>query len=129
MTHKHEPSGELLIVRPIDADAEAIHSRPKKGRVVAVGDGRGEAQGAETPLDVSPGDEILYERYGGQGVTIDGEELLVLRQSDVLGRSAHQAPARASGSPVREGERSSERLARLRAEAQASIEELRELVK
>ena len=57
--------------------------KPQKGEVVAVGDGPIE-DGKRRPLDVSAGDEVLYSKYGGTEIKVDGEELLVLRESDVL---------------------------------------------
>jgi len=53
---------------------------------VAVGDGKLDDDGKRIPLDVSAGDEVLYSKYGGTEIKVDGEELLVLRESDVLAR-------------------------------------------
>ena len=52
---------------------------------LAVGDGQLE-DGKRTPLDVSEGDEVLYSKYGGTEITVDGADLLVLRESDVLAK-------------------------------------------
>jgi len=61
--------------------------KPQKGKVLAVGDGKvNEDTGKRTPLDVSEGDEVLYSKYGGTEIKVDGEELLVLRESDVLAK-------------------------------------------
>ena len=55
--------------------------------ILAVGDGKvSEQTGERTPLDVSEGDEVLYSKYGGTEIQVDGEDLLVLRESDVLAR-------------------------------------------
>jgi chaperonin GroES len=60
--------------------------KPQKGTVVAVGDGAIAEDGTRRPLDVSEGDEVLYSKYGGTDITVEGEELLVLRESDVLAK-------------------------------------------
>jgi chaperonin GroES len=91
-----KPLGDRLIVRAIEEEAttasgivlpDTAKEKPQKGKVVAVGDGKvNEDTGKRTPLDVSEGDEVLYSKYGGTEITVDGEELLVLRESDVLAK-------------------------------------------
>ena len=93
---KLKPLGDRLIVRAIEEEEttasgivlpETAKEKPQKGKVLAVGDGRvNEETGKRTPLDVSEGDEVLYSKYGGTEIKIDGEELLVLRESDVLAK-------------------------------------------
>ena len=66
---------------------DTAKEKPQKGKVLAVGDGKvNEDTGKRTPLDVSEGDEVLYSKYGGTEIKVDGEELLVLRESDVLAK-------------------------------------------
>ena len=86
---KLKPLGDRLIVKAIEEEAttasgivlpDTAKEKPQKGKVLAVGDGK------RVPLDVSEGDEVLYSKYGGTEITIDGEELLVLRESDVLAK-------------------------------------------
>ena len=91
-----KPLGDRLIVRAIEEEAttasgivlpDTAKEKPQKGKVVAVGDGKvNEDTGKRTPLDVSEGDEVLYSKYGGTEIKVDGEELLVLRESDVLAK-------------------------------------------
>jgi chaperonin GroES len=91
-----KPLGDRLIVRAIEEEAttasgivlpDTAKEKPQKGKVVAVGDGKvNEDTGKRTPLDVSEGDEVLYRKYGGTEINVDGEELLVLRESDVLAK-------------------------------------------
>jgi chaperonin GroES len=91
-----KPLGDRLIVRAIEEEAttasgivlpDTAKEKPQKGKVVAVGDGKvNEDTGKRTPLDVSEGDEVLYSKYGGTEINVDGEELLVLRESDVLAK-------------------------------------------
>ena len=54
--------------------------------MLAVGDGEVKEDGSRRPLDVSEGDEVLYSKYGGTEITVDGDELLVLREADVLAK-------------------------------------------
>ena len=60
--------------------------KPQKGKVLAVGDGKLDDNGKRVPLDVAEGDEVLYSKYGGTEIVVDGEDLLVLRESDVLAK-------------------------------------------
>jgi chaperonin GroES len=63
---------------------DTAKEKPEKGEVLAVGDGKLDDNGKRIPLDVKKGDEVLYSKYGGTEIKIDGEDLLVLRESDVL---------------------------------------------
>jgi chaperonin GroES len=92
---KLKPLGDRLIVKPIEEEEttasgivlpDTAKEKPQKGKVVAVGDGAFNEDGSRRPLDVSEGDEVLYSKYGGNDVVIDGDELLVLRESDVLAK-------------------------------------------
>jgi chaperonin GroES len=93
---KLKPLGDRLIVQAIEEDEttasgivlpDTAKEKPQKGKVVAVGDGKvNEDTGKRTPLDVAEGDEVLYSKYGGTEIKIEGEDLLVLRESDVLAK-------------------------------------------
>ena len=93
---KLKPLGDRLIVRAIEEEETTVSGivlpdtakeKPQKGKVLAVGDGKiNEDTGKRTPLDVKEGDEVLYSKYGGTEIKVDGEELLVLRESDVLAK-------------------------------------------
>ena len=61
----------------------AAKEKPQQGEIVAVGPGRFD-EGARVPMDVKVGDKVLYGKYSGTEVTVDGEQLLILRESDVL---------------------------------------------
>ena len=66
---------------------DTAKEKPQEGTVIAVGPGRFDDKGEKRiPLDVSVGDVVLYSKYGGTEITIDGEDLLVLRESDVLAK-------------------------------------------
>ena len=62
---------------------DTAKEKPQQGEIVAVGPGRFD-EGKRVPMDVKVGDKVLYGKYSGTGVTIDGEQLLILRESDVL---------------------------------------------
>jgi chaperonin GroES len=93
---KLKPLGDRLIVRAIEEEEttasgivlpDTAKEKPTKGKVVAVGDGKiNEDTGKRTPLDVAEGDTVLYSKYGGTEVPFEGEDLLVLRESDVLAK-------------------------------------------
>jgi chaperonin GroES len=91
---KLKPLGDRVLVRPVEEEEttasgivlpDTAKEKPQKGKVLAVGDGKME-DGKRIPLDVSEGDEVLYSKYGGTDITVDGEDLLVLRESDVLAK-------------------------------------------
>jgi chaperonin GroES len=96
MALKLKPLGDRLIVRAIEEEEttasglvlpDTAKEKPQKGKVLAVGEGKiNEDTGKRTPLDVKEGDEVLYSKYGGTEIKVDGEELLVLRESDVLAK-------------------------------------------
>ena len=66
---------------------DTAKEKPQEGTVIAVGPGRWDEDGEKRiPLDVAEGDEVLYSKYGGTEVTVEGDELLVLRESDVLAK-------------------------------------------
>ena len=95
---KLKPLGDRLIVKPSDEEEttasgivlpDTAKEKPQKGKVVAVGDGKWDEDGEKRiPLDVAEGDEVLYSKYGGTEVTVENDELLVLRESDVLAKLA-----------------------------------------
>ena len=67
---------------------DTAKEKPQKGKIVAIGDGKLDENGKRIPLEVKEGDEVLYSKYGGTEIKIDGEDLLVLRESDVLAKVA-----------------------------------------
>ena len=82
-----KPLGDRVIVKAIEEEETTAKEKPQKGTVVAVGDGAWDEDGEKRiPLDVAEGDEVLYSKYGGTEIKVDGDELLVLRESDVLAK-------------------------------------------
>src|SRR5690242_7286498 len=95
MRMKLKPLGDRLIVQAVEEEEttasgivlpDTAKEKPQKGKVLAVGDGTINEDGSRRPLDVDEGDEVLYSKYGGTEITVDGDELLVLRESDVLAK-------------------------------------------
>ena len=64
---------------------DTAKEKPQQGKVVAVGKGKVEKDGKITPLDVKAGDTILFGKYAGQEIKLDGEEYLIMREEEVLG--------------------------------------------
>ncbi len=91
-----KPLGDRLIVKALEEETTTVSGivlpdtakeKPQKGEVLAVGDGAWDEDGEKRiPLDVAKGDVVLYSKYGGTEVKVDGEDLLVLRESDVLAK-------------------------------------------
>ena len=94
---KLKPLGDRLIVQAIEEEEttasgivlpDTAKEKPQRGKVLAVGDGAISDDGERTPVDVAEGDEVLYSKYGGTEINVDGDDLLVLRESDVLAKVA-----------------------------------------
>ncbi len=92
---KLKPLGDRLIVKVVEEEEttasgivlpDTAKEKPQRGKVLAAGDGKVSDDGKRVPLDVSEGDEVLYSKYGGTDIVVDGEDLLVLRESDVLAK-------------------------------------------
>ena len=64
---------------------DSATEKPVRGEIVAVGNGKIADTGDVRPLDVKPGDQVLFGKYSGTEVKIDGEELLVMREDDIMG--------------------------------------------
>ena len=95
---KLKPLGDRVIVKALEEEEttasgivlpDTAKEKPQRGKVVAVGEGKWDEDGEKRiPLDVGEGDEVLYSKYGGTEITVEGEDLLVLRESDVLAKVA-----------------------------------------
>lgn len=90
---KFRPLHDRVLVRRVEADTktaggiiipDSAQEKPQEGEVVAAGPGTRE-DGAFVALDVKPGDKVLFGKWSGTEVTIDGEELLIMKESDILG--------------------------------------------
>jgi len=91
-----QPLGDRLIVEVLDEEEmtysgivlpDTAKEKPQRGRVLAVGQGnRSEQTGELIPLDVAEGDEVVFSKYGGTEIKVGADELLILRESDVLAK-------------------------------------------
>ena len=91
---KFRPLHDRIVVRRITAEEktaggiiipDTAKEKPMEGEVLAVGPGARDDAGNQIPLDVSVGDRILFGKWSGTEVVIDGEELLIMKESDVMG--------------------------------------------
>jgi len=64
---------------------DSAKEKPQEGKVVAVGKGKRQEDGTLIPMDVKEGDRILFSKYAGSDVTIDGHEYIIMREDDILG--------------------------------------------
>jgi chaperonin GroES len=96
------PLGDRVIVKAAEQEEvsasgivlpDTAKEKPRRGRVLAVGQGRYE-DGERIPLDVAAGDEVVYSKYGGSEVKVEGEEVLILGEHDVLAKVMGGDPAR-----------------------------------
>ncbi len=88
-----KPLGDRLVVEPKEREQttpsglvlpETAAEKPQEGEILAVGPGRRDDDGKRIKLDVKVGDRVLYAKYGGTEVKIEGKKLLILKESDVL---------------------------------------------
>ena len=92
---KVRPLQDRVLVKRLDEDTEktkgglyipdSAKEKPQQGKVIAVGKGRVSDEGKVTPLDVKAGDKVLFGKYSGSEIKVDGEELLIMREEDILG--------------------------------------------
>ena len=90
-----EPLGDRIVVKPVAKEEvtkggivlpDTAKEKPQEGEVVAVGPGRVTEEGNRIPLDVKKGDTIVYPKYSGTELKVDGEEYLIMRESEVLAK-------------------------------------------
>ena len=91
---KFRPLHDRVVVRRIDAEEktkggiiipETAKEKPQEGEVIAVGSGARDDNGKIVALDVKKGDRILFGKWSGTEVKIDGQELLIMKESDIMG--------------------------------------------
>ena len=90
---KIKPLGDRIIVKPIERETmkggiiipDTAKEKPMEGEVLAVGAGKLDDKGARIPMDVKPGDRVLYGKYSGTEVKLDDETYLIIHQDEVLG--------------------------------------------
>jgi len=95
MVVKLEPLADRLVVKPIEREEvtkggivlpDTVKEKPQEGEVLAVGPGRLSEDGKRIAMDVKVGDIVIYARYGGTEYKIEDEEVIILRESDILAK-------------------------------------------
>ncbi|WP_421934268.1 co-chaperone GroES [Phenylobacterium sp.] len=88
------PLGDRVVIKRVEEEAktkggiiipDTAKEKPQEGEVVAVGPGARDEDGKRVPMDVKAGDRILFGKWSGSEVKIDGEDLLIMKESDILG--------------------------------------------
>ena len=91
---KFRPLHDRVVVRRIDAEEktsggiiipDTAKEKPMEGEIIAVGPGGRDESGKLIPIDLKPGDRILFGKYSGQEIKLDGEEFLIMREEEILG--------------------------------------------
>ena len=102
---KFRPLHDRVVVRRVEEDAktaggiiipDTAKEKPMQGEIVAVGPGARDEQGKVVPLDVKAGDRVLFGKWSGTEVKIDGQDLLIMKESDILGVIEGKANVRAA---------------------------------
>ena len=102
---KLEPLGDRLIVEATEEEEttssgivlpDTAKEKPQRGRVLAVGPGALNEHGERVALDIEVGDEIVYSKYGGTEITVEGDDYLILRETDVLAKVVLAASKKSS---------------------------------
>jgi chaperonin GroES len=95
MAAKLQPLADRVLVKPIEKEEktksgiylpDTAKEKPQEGEVLAVGPGKMSDDGKRIPLDVKVGDTVIYAKYGGTEIKVDDEDLIILRESDILAR-------------------------------------------
>jgi chaperonin GroES len=93
MSLKLKPLGNRLVVEPLEAEEvtaggivlpETAKEKPQKGTVLSIGPGERDENGKRIEMDVQKGDTVLYAKYAGTEIKVDGKKLLILKETDVL---------------------------------------------
>jgi chaperonin GroES len=91
---KFRPLHDRVLVRPLEGEdktaggiiiPDTAKEKPQQGEVIAVGPGGRDESGKVTPLDVKKGDRVLFGKWSGTEVTINGDKLMIMKESDIMG--------------------------------------------
>jgi chaperonin GroES len=97
------PLQDRVLIRRVDAEArtaggilipDAVQEKPLEGEVIAIGPGARNKDGTLLPMDVKPGDRVLFGKWSGTEVKLDGEELMIMSEADIMGVLEHAAAAK-----------------------------------
>ena len=95
MAVKLQPLGDRVVVKPMPKEEvtkggiflpDTAKEKPQEGKIIAVGPGKLTDDGKRIEMDVNVGDVVIYAKYGGTEIKEDGEELIILRESDILAK-------------------------------------------
>ena len=95
MAEKLKPLADRVVVKPIERETvskggivlpDTAKEKPQEGKIIAVGEGRVSDDGKRLPMNVKAGDIVIYAKYGGTEIKINDEELVILRESDILAK-------------------------------------------
>ena len=95
MAAKLQPLADRVLVKPIEKEEktksgiylpDTAKEKPQEGEVMAVGPGKVTDEGKRIPMDLKVGDRVIYAKYGGTEIKVDDEELIILRESDILAK-------------------------------------------
>jgi len=107
---KFRPLHDRVVVRRVDAEEktaggiiipDTAKEKPQQGEVLAVGPGKRDETGKLVPLDVAAGDQILFGKWSGTEVKVDGEDLLIMKEDDIMGVVDEAAKSKTTGSASR----------------------------
>jgi chaperonin GroES len=107
---KFRPLHDRVVVRRVDAEEktaggiiipDTAKEKPQQGEVIAVGPGKRDETGKLLPLDVKAGDQILFGKWSGTEVKVDGEDLLIMKEDDIMGVVEGAGQSKSSGSTAR----------------------------
>ena len=97
MASKLQPLADRVVVRPIAKEEvtkggivipDTVKEKPQEGEIIAVGPGKLSEDGKRVAMEVKVGDRVLYAKYAGTEVKVDDEELMILRESDILAKKS-----------------------------------------
>ena len=97
MTGKLQPLADRVVVKPVPKEEkttsgiyipDTAKERPQEGEIIAVGSGRLTDDGKRIAMDLTVGDRVIYAKYGGTEIKIDDQELVIMRESDILAKKA-----------------------------------------
>jgi len=101
MAVKLQPLADRLVVKPVEKEEmtkggillpDTVKEKPQEGKVLAVGPGRLSEDGKRIAMDIKVGDIVIYAKYGGTEIREDDEELIILRESDILAKKGAPKP-------------------------------------
>jgi chaperonin GroES len=97
MAAKLQPLGDRVLVKPIEKEEktksgiylpDTAKEKPQEGEIIAVGPGKYDETGKRIPMDLKVGDRVIYAKYGGTEIKVEDEELMILRESDILAKKS-----------------------------------------